>query len=172
MAGREYTLPIPTADDESRPFFEGAREHKLVLLRCDGCGTWRLPGRERCVDCWSEEASWAEASGRGTLYTYGIMHQRYHPAFADVIPYNYALVELAEGPRLVTNIVDCPNEALRVDMPVEAVYDDVSDETTLVRFRPSLTPGPLRQAQGRLSPSERERGAPTSRGGVRERKAP
>ena len=133
---RPYTLPVPIADDVSAPFFRGAQERKLMLLRCPQCGAWRLPGRDRCVDCWSTEEAWAEASGRGKLYTFGIMHQKYHPAFADVVPYNYAIVELDEGPRLVTNIVDCPNEALRVDMPVEAVYDDVSEETTLVRFRP------------------------------------
>ncbi len=136
MPEREYKLPIPVADDESRPFFEGAKQRKLMLLRCTQCGTFRLPGRERCADCWSTDAVWAEASGKGKLYTFGVMHQQYHPAFAEVIPYNYAIVELEEGPRLVTNIVDCPNEDLRVDMPVQAVYDDVSEETTLVRFRP------------------------------------
>ena len=136
MAERAYTLPVPTADEASEPFFRGARERRLMLLRCAQCGRHRLPGRERCADCWSTDAEWAQASGRGKLYTFGIMHQQYHPAFADVVPYNYAIVELEEGPRLVTNIVGCPNEELRVDMPVEAVYDDVSEETTLVRFRP------------------------------------
>jgi len=136
MADGEYKLPVPVADGESQEFYAGARQHKLMLVRCAQCGSWRLPGRERCSDCWSTESTWAEASGKGKLYTFGIMHQQYHPAFADAIPYNYAYVELDEGPRLITNIVDCPNEALRVDMPVEAVYDDVSAETTLVRFRP------------------------------------
>jgi len=136
VAEREYTLPVPTADEASERFFRGAKERKLMLLRCPQCGTWRLPGRDRCADCWSTEEAWAEASGRGRLYTFGIMHQKYHPSFADAVPYNYAIVELEEGPRLVTNIVDCPNDELRTDMPVEAVYDDVSDETTLVRFRP------------------------------------
>ena len=136
MAERDYTLPIPTADEASEPFFRGARERKLMLLRCTGCGRHRLPGRERCADCWSTNAEWVQASGRGKLYTFGIMHQQYHPAFAGAIPYNFALVELEEGPRLVTSIVDCPNEELRVDMPVQAVFDDVSEETTLVRFRP------------------------------------
>ena len=136
MAGREYKLPIPTADEASELFFRGARERRLMLLRCAQCGRHRLPGRERCADCWSTDAEWVQASGRGKLYTFGIMHQQYHPAFAGAIPYNFALVELEEGPRLVTSIVDCPNEELRVDMPVEAVFDDVSEETTLVRFRP------------------------------------
>ena len=136
MADRDYRLPIPTADEASEPFFRGAKERKLMLLRCAQCGRHRLPGRERCADCWSTNAEWVQASGRGKLYTFGIMHQQYYPAFADAIPYNFALVELEEGPRLVTSIVDCPNEELRVDMPVEAVFDDVSEETTLVRFRP------------------------------------
>jgi uncharacterized protein len=134
---RGYPLPIPLADEESEPFFRGAQEGKLMLLRCSHCGVWRLPGRDRCLDCWSTESEWAQASGRGTLYSFGIMHQQYNPAFASVIPYNFAIVELAEGPRLVSNIVGCANEELRVDMPVEAVYDAVSEETTLVRFRPA-----------------------------------
>jgi uncharacterized OB-fold protein len=135
MPDRQYTLPIPTPDAESEPFFRGAKERKLMLQRCTQCGTWRLPGRERCVDCWSEDAEWAEASGRGKLYSFGIMHQKIHPAFADQVPYDFAIVELDEGPRLVTNIADCPNEDLRTDMPVTAHYEDVSDDITLVRFR-------------------------------------
>ena len=150
MPTPEYALPVPAADEASEEFFRGAKERKLMLLCCASCGVWRLPGRDRCLDCWSTEAAWAQASGRGTLYSFGIMHQQYHPAFASVIPYNFAIVELAEGPRMISSIVGCANEDLRVDMPVAAVYDDVSDETTLVRFRPSLAPGP--------SPSMRERG--------------
>ncbi|MEX0786407.1 MAG: Zn-ribbon domain-containing OB-fold protein [Dehalococcoidia bacterium] len=137
MAGQEYQRPIPTADEASAPFFAGAKQHKLMLQRCSQCGSHRLPGRERCQECWSEASDWVQASGRGKLYTYGIMHQQYHPAFADITPYNYALVELEEGPRLITNVVDCANEDLRTDMPLEAVFDDVSDETTLIRFRPA-----------------------------------
>ena len=141
MADGEYTLPIPVADEASAPFYEGAKLGKLMLVRCSQCGTWRLPDRERCHDCLSTDWEWAQASGRGKLYTFGVMHQQYHPAFAGVIPYNYAFVELDEGPRLVTNIVDCANEDLRTDMPVEAVFDPVSDETTLVRFRPATATG-------------------------------
>ena len=137
MADQEYTRPIPVADEASKPFFDGANEGKLMLVKCSQCGTHRLPGRERCLDCWSTESEWAQASGKGKLYTYGIMHQKYHPAFAEETPYNYALVELDEGPRLVTNIVDCEPADLNTDMPVEAVFDHVSDEATLIRFRPA-----------------------------------
>ena len=137
MADAEYTRPIPVADEASQEFYDGAKQGKLMLLRCTQCQRFRLPGRERCSDCWSTDSEWAEASGRGKLYTFGVMHQKYHPAFADVTPYNYALVELDEGPRLITNIVECDEADLRTDMPVEAVFDAVSDETTLIRFRPS-----------------------------------
>ena len=128
-----YTKPLPQADDESREFYDGAREHKLMLMRCLGCKVWRMPSRPRCPDCWSTETEWAQASGRGTLYSFGIMHQKF-PGFADDVPYNYATVELEEGPRIVSNIVGVANENLRVDMPLTAVFDDVSDDTTLVRF--------------------------------------
>ncbi len=134
---QEYSLPIPVADEASQEFYDGAKDGRLMLLRCSQCDRYRLPGRERCADCWSTEAEWAQASGRGKLYTFGVMHQKYHPAFAEVTPYNYAIVELEEGPRLVTNIVECENDDLRTDMPVEAVFDAVSDETTLIRFRPA-----------------------------------
>lgn len=132
----EYTRPIPVADEASAPFYEGARRHELVLARCSYCGQWRLPSREHCPDCWSTDVRYERASGRGTLYSFAVMHQKLVPGFEDLVPYHFAIVELDEGPRLVTNIVECPVEALRVGMPVEAVYDDVSEETTLIRFRP------------------------------------
>lgn len=131
----QYARPVPVADEASAPFYEGARRRQLVLARCGRCGRWRLPGREHCPDCWSTEVVYVPASGRGTLYSFGVMHQKLVPGFEDRVPYHFAIVELDEGPRLVTNIVGLPDNALRVGMRVEAVYDDVSDETTLVRFR-------------------------------------
>ena len=132
----EYARPIPVADEASAPFYEGAKRHQLVLARCGRCGQWRLPSREHCPDCWSTEVRYEVASGRGIVYSFGVMHQKLVPGFEDLVPYHFAIVELDEGPRLVTNIVGCPMDALRVGMPVEAVYDDVSEATTLIRFRP------------------------------------
>jgi uncharacterized OB-fold protein len=127
------THPIPQADEESREFYDGARQHQLMLMRCENCGAWRLPSRPRCPDCWSTATEWAQASGRGTLYSFGVMHQKF-PGFEDDVPYQYAIVELEEGPRIVSNIVGVAPEDLRVDMPLVAVFDDVSDDATLVRF--------------------------------------
>jgi len=131
-----YARPIPEADDESREFFDAARRHQLVLMRCRSCRAWRLPSRPRCPDCWSTDTEWARASGRGTLYSFGLMHQKV-PGFEDHVPYNFAVVELEEGPRIVTNIVGVPDAGLRCDMPVTAVFDDVAEDATLVRFTPA-----------------------------------
>jgi uncharacterized OB-fold protein len=129
----EYTRPIPEADEESREFYEGARRHELMLMRCKACGAWRLPSRPRCPDCWSTDTEWARASGRGTLHSFGIMHQKF-PGFEDVVPYNFVTVELEEGPRIVSNVIGMPNEDLRCDMPLQAVFDDVTADATLIRF--------------------------------------
>ncbi|MDP9235985.1 MAG: Zn-ribbon domain-containing OB-fold protein [Chloroflexota bacterium] len=133
-----YTRPIPQADDESREFYDGARRHELMLMRCRSCGAHRLPSRPRCPDCWSTETEWVRASGRGSLYSFGVMHQKF-PGFEGETPYQYAIVELEEGPRIVSDVVGVPPADVRVDMPLEALFDDVSDDTTLVRFtrRPS-----------------------------------
>jgi uncharacterized OB-fold protein len=129
--------PVPRPDDLSRPFFDGAREGALMIQRCKGCETHLPPGSRVCTECLGEEVDWVQASGRGTLFTFGIMHQRYHPGFVDDLPYNVAVVELEEGPRLNTNIVGVENEALRVGMPVEVVFEELTDEVSLPKFRPA-----------------------------------
>ena len=129
----EWKRPVPQADDESCEFYEGARRHELMLMKCRSCGAWRLPSRDRCPDCWSTETEWAKASGNAKLYSFGLMHQKF-PGFEDETPYIFAVVELDEGPRIVSDVVEVPAAELRCDMPLHAVFDDVSDDTTLVRF--------------------------------------
>ena len=98
--------PAPQPDAISAPFWEAAAEGRLLLMRCSGCGERRLPAGPACPFCLSEAYEWEEASGRGTVHTFGVMHQRYHPAFEPELPYNLAIVELEEGPRLPTNLRD------------------------------------------------------------------
>jgi uncharacterized protein len=128
--------PVPTPDEASAPFFQGAREGRLVIMRCRPCGAWRMPARDRCDRCWSTDTEWAQASGRGKVYTFGIMHQVYHPAFATEVPYNVAVVELDEGVRMTTNITGVDNDSITVGMAVAAVFEPVSDTVSMVRFRP------------------------------------
>lgn len=131
-----YAKPLPQITREMAPFFEAARGHQLVVQRCRGCGTHRFPARDLCSRCLSREAEWAPVSGRGTVFSWAVMHQVYHPGFATEVPYAVVVIELEEGARLVSNLVDCPVAAIEIGMPVEVVFEDVTPEVTLPKFRP------------------------------------
>jgi len=128
--------PLPEPDDASRPFWDGAAAGRLMLMRCNACGTWRLPSRMHCDRCLSTDSRWEQASGRGTVRTFGIMHQRYHPGFANDIPYNVTIVELEEGPRLPTNVVGVSNADIQIGMKVVVDWERHED-VTLPKFRPA-----------------------------------
>ena len=130
-----YAKPLPQITREMAPFWEAARRHELVVQRCRGCGAYRFPARDLCSRCLSREAEWAPVSGRGAVFSYAIMHQVYHPGFADVVPYAIVVVELEEGVRMLSNLVDCPVERIEIGMPVEAVFEAVTPEVTLPKFR-------------------------------------
>lgn len=127
---------VPTPDADSKPFWDGCREHKLLFQKCIACGDVRWPPSILCPQCHSRETQWIESNGRGTVYTYAIYHQAFHPAFMDKLPYVVAVVELDEGPMMITNIVECDHGALKCEMPVQVVWDDVSDEFSLPKFQP------------------------------------
>ncbi len=126
----------PRIDEESRGYWEACRRHELVLQRCRACGTTRHYPRALCPHCLSADTEWLRASGRATVYSFTIMHQNQAPGFRDRLPYVLALVELDEGIRMLTNVVECPVESVRIGMPVEVVFEDLSDEVALPRFRP------------------------------------
>lgn len=129
--------PVPQVDEASQPYFDAAKRGELAIRRCAECGEYSEPAAFSCYKCASLDLEWAIAKGTGKLHTFGLMHQMYHPAWADEMPYNIAVVELSEGPRITTNIVGCGNDELKIGMPVEATFDPVSDEVSLVRFRPA-----------------------------------
>jgi uncharacterized protein len=130
-----YDKPVPIPDDDSRPFFDGARRGQLMLQRCRSCGAWMWPVKPRCIACFAGTLEWAAASGRATLYTYTLIHQPF-PGFADELPFNLAVVDLAEGVRMRVNIVGCPNEDIHIGMALQVTFDDITGEVTLPRFRP------------------------------------
>ncbi|MBI2863092.1 MAG: Zn-ribbon domain-containing OB-fold protein [Chloroflexi bacterium] len=135
MAESEVPLPVP--DERSKPFFEGAKRHELVLQKCKSCGAVLWPVKFRCDSCLNTELEWAKVSGKGKLYTFAIMHQVFHPGFADKVPYNIAVVELDEGLRVTTNVVGCSNSELRADMPLEVTFEDLSEKVTIPKFKPA-----------------------------------
>jgi len=128
--------PIPTIAPEMKPFFDAARRHELVVQRCRGCGTHRLPARELCSTCLSREADWVQVSGAGEIYSFNVMHQVYHPGFADRVPYAVVVVKLAEGAKLTSNIVGLAPSEIRIGMPVRVVFEELDDEVTLPKFAP------------------------------------
>jgi len=133
--------PVPVPDPQSAPFFEGALEDKLMLLRCRACSVYHsptaylgVPLRPRCTECFSGELEWSASSGRATLYSFAIMHQVYDDAFAADVPYNIAVVETAEGARLTSQVVDCAD--LEIGMDLEVVFERLGDEVAIPKFRP------------------------------------
>jgi uncharacterized protein len=127
---------LPTIDDESRPFWDAAREHRFLIVRCRACGEAHHYPRPFCPSCWSEDVAWEAASGRGTLYTYSTVFVNDLPPFGDRVPYVAAAVDLDEGPRVLTNIVDCDPADLEIGMVVEVTYHELTPEITVPAFRP------------------------------------
>jgi len=127
---------VPTP--ESRPFWDAARRHELSLQCCRSCGRWLFYPRFACPHCFSADLEWRRASGRGRLHTFAVV-QRGQRGFSLPAPYVIAIVELDEGPRLMTNLVGIETDParLRIGMPVEVVFEDLSAEIALPRFRPA-----------------------------------
>jgi hypothetical protein len=127
--------PLPRPSEDSAPYWEAAHRGELRMQACIDCGHVRFPPSLLCPRCLSENAEWKRLSGRGTVYSWIVVHQSQHPAFNGDTPYNVAIVELEEGPRMHSQVVDCPNDEIRIGMPVEVVFDRVNDEVTLPKFR-------------------------------------
>ena len=134
---KTYRKPLPRVDEESRGFWEALVRHELYVQRCRACGTTRFYPRAVCTACPGGDTEWVRASGRGTVYSFTVTHQNQAPGFREELPYVLAIVELDEGVRLMTNVVGCAPEAVRIGMPVEVVFDDVTPEVTLAKFRPA-----------------------------------
>src|SRR5262245_27228667 len=130
-----YLKPLPRVDALTAPFWEGCKLGELRLQRCANCGAYRLPPRPICARCLSQESEWVASRGRGRVWSWTIIHPPVLPAFESDVPYNVVVVELDEGVRLVSNLLDVPAAEIRADLPVEVVFDRVTDEVTLPRFR-------------------------------------
>jgi hypothetical protein len=128
--------PVPALSPETEEFWAATAEGKLLLRRCDDCGVAIWYPRFFCPVCGSFNTSWSEASGRGTVYTFTVVHRSGVPGYRDALPYVIAYVELEEGPRVLTNIVECEPEKVEVGMAVHVVFHDTGNGSALYRFRP------------------------------------
>ena len=135
MAEAKSARPVPTP--ETQHFWDGTKAGELRLQKCDDCSKTYFPPRPFCPGCGSRKVSIFKASGKGTLYSYVINHRPAAPGFTP--PYAIAVVELAEGPRMMSNIVECPQtpEALVLDMKLEATFEKLDETITLPMFKPA-----------------------------------
>jgi uncharacterized OB-fold protein len=135
-AGDTPAKPLPQVTPDMAPYFEAAARHELVVQRCEGCGTLRFPARAICSRCLGRAAAWVPVTGHGVVFSYTVMHQAGHPGFAADLPYLVVVIELAEGVRMLSNLVGCRVDEIRIGLPVEVVFDDVAPGVTLPKFRP------------------------------------
>jgi uncharacterized OB-fold protein len=127
---------LPTPDDDTRPFWDAARDGRLLIKRCASCGRAHHYPRPFCPYCWSRDVDWEQARGSGTVYTFSVVHKNDLPPFNERVPYVAAIVELDEGPRMMTNVVDCAIDDVEVGMPVEVTFRAIDEDVTIPVFRP------------------------------------
>lgn len=125
-------------DQHTREFWEACRRRELRLQRCAACGRFRHPPIPGCPHCGSPRSDWPRLTGRGTVFSYTVVHHPAVPALKDAVPYNVVVVELdgTDGARLISNLLDTPPAAIAVGMAVELVWDEVRPDVVLPRFRP------------------------------------
>lgn len=141
-----YTGPIPKPTPETKPYWDAAKQRKLLIQRCNDCSRHYFYPRPLCPGCLSRNVAWVEASGRGRLHTFVINH-RAPRKFPVEAPFVIGIIELEEGPRMLTHVVgvEPDPQAVHCDMPVEVVFEDITDEITLPKFRPRPAPQDLRK---------------------------
>ncbi|MFB9388714.1 Zn-ribbon domain-containing OB-fold protein [Streptomyces coeruleoprunus] len=137
----------PEIDDFTRPYWDAAAAGRLLIRRCAACGRPHHYPREFCPHCWSDDVHWEAASGRATLHTWSVVHRNDLPPFSGRTPYVPAVVDLAEGPRMMTEVVGCDPAALEAGMPLEVAFRREEAGTgagagtvTVPVFRPAATP--------------------------------
>jgi len=137
MADQEMiaTRPLPEITPLTQPFWSAAKERRLVIQRCDDCAAYRFPPEPACVFCASPRSTWTELSGRATLWSWTVGHPPLLPYFAGRAPWAVAVVQLEEGPRMVTSLAGVAIEEYAIGMALVTDYEDIGGEITLVVFR-------------------------------------
>lgn len=137
MVNSTKRFDLPTIEAETKPFWDAVKNGQLMLGMCSSCGKVHYYPRPMCPHCWSTDVSLKPASGSGTLYTYSTVYRNDMPPFNERLPYIAAQVDLMEGVRVTTNIVDCPPETLTIGMEVTLAFREISEEVSIAVFRPA-----------------------------------
>ena len=128
----------PEIDQDSATFWDSAREHKVKIQRCDSCGKFRFPPSPSCYYCGQIGATWKLIEGIGTVYSWIVIHHPVDKRLANEVPFIVALVEIAEGPRIVGRMHESNPENMRAGMAVQIEYTDIDSELTLINFKPAI----------------------------------
>jgi uncharacterized OB-fold protein len=131
----ENNLPLPIIDTDTRPFWESCKKHDMAIQKCADCGSVRFPPHPLCPKCLSANATWVKVSGKGRVYTYVTYVQAPRALSGTQMPFTVSMIELPEGFRMWTNVVDRKPDQIYIGMPVELVYEDINEEVTLPKFK-------------------------------------
>lgn len=132
-------MSSPLFNSDAKPFWDGCRRDVLMLQCCSACQLYRYPPSPICKSCLSPDHQWVPASGKGTLFSFVIVHRALDPYWQGEVPYAVAVVELAEGPHLISNIVGIDFDQIQIGMALRVVFEPISDEIKLPRFRARQT---------------------------------
>jgi uncharacterized OB-fold protein len=130
-----YTKPLPLLEGFAGEFYAWCNKGELRFQRCSDCGAWRHVPREMCAECSSMKWTWERSTGSGHIFTWTVTAMPLHPGFKGATPYAPVVVELDEGVRLVSEMIDVAPDDLRIGMPVQVAFEPVTDEVTLPKFR-------------------------------------
>ena len=134
---QEWRKPIPGITGETKPFWDAARRDELMIQHCDECNKYQWYPRGFCSNCWSQNIKYVKASGKGTVWTYTVTYQNRSPGFNEEVPYVLALVELEEGVKLFTNIIECRIQDVSIGMPVQVTFVPATQEIHVPMFKPA-----------------------------------
>jgi enoyl-CoA hydratase/carnithine racemase/uncharacterized OB-fold protein len=149
-----YKKPLPAVQPWTEEFWKATKQHKLLIQECSDCREKIFYPRKYCPECWSSNLGWSEASGKAKVFSHTVTMDMVEPKFMGDLPYVLAMVDLEEGVRMMTRIVDCDPEDVHIDMDVEVVFEDITDEFALPMFRPvgaearKAVPGEEESAEG------------------------
>jgi len=131
-----YLKPLPEPTDVSRPFWDAAKRHQLMIQRSKQTGKYVFYPRAVSPFAPGDALEWVQVSGRASVYSYTVARRATAPQWSGDEPYVIAIVELEEGPHMTANILGCPVGDVRIGMPLQVSFEDVTPEVTLVQFRP------------------------------------
>ena len=135
MMNRPMTRPVPVTDMDTKPYWDYCKQHELRVQKCLKCGKIYTPPSYICPHCLNIGSEWVKLKGKGKVYSFIIVRRQYHPMLPP--PYVVAIIELEEGIHMLSNVVECKPEDVKIDMPVTVVWDDVSPEFSMPKFKPA-----------------------------------